>query len=113
MATTTGARTCHGTIGATHDLIELTDQVNQVALINQHATQKMYAKVYTGLTAAAALAAATAGSVAASDDESFYVAPVNGKTVVHKSKQLCFVALRIIADGATTPFSCHGTQFLD
>lgn len=112
MATNVGAKTCHGNIGTSQDLIQLTEKVNQVAIVNTHASQIIYVRPFTGETAAAALAAATAVTIAAADDETFQI-PAGKRDVVFKSPKRTYVALRIIGSGATTTYACHGTEFFD
>lgn len=111
MAANSGAKTCHFTLsGTTVDTVALTDPVQQVAVINHHATEILSVLVGTSLVSSAA-AVTNAGTVTASVDESFYVAPVNGRTVVFKSKRLTYVGLSVIGNGNVV--SVHGTPWWD
>ena len=101
------------TAGTTAGEVTFNKQVNQVSCTNQHATAKMWVRVFTGSTAAAANTAAVATVAVASADENFYIPPANGRTVVFKSARKTFVALSIIADGATTLGTFTGTNWLD
>jgi hypothetical protein len=112
MATNVGKKTCHGSIGTTQDYIQLTDYVNQIAIVNTHATQSISVMVATGNTAATALTAAQALTVTTGVDESFTI-PAGKRDVVFKSPRGKYVALAIIGSGATTTYACHGTTFFD
>lgn len=110
MAAISGAKTSHATLsGTTVDTCSLTDPVQQVAVINTHATNVMYVLVGTSnVSAAAALTAA--GTVTAAVDESFLI-PALGRTVVFKSKRLTYVGLSIIGNGNV--YGVHGTVWWD
>lgn len=95
-------------IGATAAQLTLTEKVKEVWVSNSHATQAAYVKVYTGSTAAIAAAAAVAGNgtapVSATADGAIYIPPASVRRVnVFKSTRPTFVALDVIATGATTP----------
>lgn len=103
MATNTAARHCVGTIGATADLLHLTDKVMQVEIRNTHATQILYVKPKTGRTAAAALAAATADAAVAAADENIAIA-AGERLRVFQSNKRQYTAFSIIASGSSTTY---------
>ena len=110
MAANSGVKTCHFTLsGTTVDTVAMTDPVQQVAVINGHATEILSVLVGTSNVSSAA-AVTNAGTVTASVDESFRV-PGAGRTVVFKSKRVTYVGLSVIGNGNTV--SVHGTTWWD
>ena len=110
MAAVSGAKTCHATLSTTTvDTVTLTEKVQQVAVLNGHASEILSVLVGTSEVSGAA-AATAAGTVTASVDEAFRI-PVSGRTVVFKSKRLTYVGLSIIGNGNT--YSVHGTVWWD
>ncbi len=97
-------------IGASAEQVTITEKVKEVWLSNNHATQTAAVKVYTGGSQAAATAAAIAGNTAAAVtatvDGAFHIPPANVREVcVFKSSRPTYVALDIIASGASTPIN--------
>ena len=112
MATQTGATSVHSNIGGTIDTISLTQYVRQVAIVNTHASQIIYAKAYFGETAAAALALASAASFATGADDTVQIA-AGKREVLFKSPRAKYCAIALIASGASTTYACHGSDWFD
>ncbi len=112
MATQTGATSVHSNIGATIDTISLTNSVRQVAIVNTHASQIIYAKAYFAETVAAALALATAASFATGADDTVQIAAGKREVIFKSSRSRC-CAIALIASGATTTYACHGSDWFD
>lgn len=110
MADTVGAKICSGSVGAAGESASLTSKVNQVRVTNYHATQVLWAVVYTGATAAAALTLADATDAVAAADET-YIIPAGTKKVIFKSPRSAFIALAVIGSGAATTYVVEGTDF--
>lgn len=93
-------------IGGTHDTFTITEKVKEVNLINTHATQQLYAKIYTGNNAAAALAAAVAGTATTSTgDNVFHAPPVSARRVkILNSSRVTFACLDVLGSGSATTF---------
>lgn len=111
MAAVSGAKTCHATLtGTTADTITLTSKVNQVAVINRDATDLVYVTVNTSTVSGADAATGVTTAVAAAD-ETFFVPPANGRTVVHSNRRRLYVGLSVVGDGGA--YSVHGTEWYD
>lgn len=112
-AVTTAAGQFNTSTGATQEIHSFTQQVRQVAIRNTHATQTLSVKVFYGETAARALALATAATAVTSlVNDSFTIQPGTREVIV-KSPKSRFVALQVIASGATTTYFVHGTDWFD
>lgn len=98
--------------GVAAETVSLTTQVKQVSIDNYHATALTYVRVFTGDTAAAALALAVATPAVAAANENFFVGAGKRKTVF-KSTRATYVALSTIASGAATTIAVEGTQYRD
>lgn len=85
----------------------------QVGISNLHATQVITVRVFTGATAAAAKAKATATPAVIGASDNYAIGPVNGRLVIGKSSRRQYFAFSIIASGATTPFIAAGEDFTD
>lgn len=112
MTADSAPRIVHNSTGGTHEVHHLTEMVNQLAIQNNHATQVLFAKVFTGVTSAAAVAAATAGAATVDGDDCFRV-PAGGRVILAKSRRRTYYAIRLIGSGATTTFTLTGTDFFD
>jgi len=112
MADQVGAKIAYHSVGTGAESVSLTDPVKQVAVENYHATQHAYVRVFTGNTAAAALALADATDAVAAADENYLVAAGTRKVVL-KTTRPTFVAISIIASGASTTCVVEGTDFRD
>lgn len=110
MATNEGKLTCHFDASGTAATAALTQKVNQVAIQNRHSTQTLSVTLATGETQAAAEAALVTAVALA--DETFFVA-ADQRKVIFKSPRRTYVAMSIIASGATTGTSVEGTLFFD
>ncbi len=119
MADNDGKRITHGSVGTSAEVSHLTQRVNQVAILNTHASQTLAVRVFTGETAVAAAAAAAATPAVALADEVFHIpalAAASGslaRRVVFKSKRPEFVALSVIGSGSTTTYVVEGTESFD
>jgi hypothetical protein len=106
-----GAKTAHGTTtSTTAETWQLTDKVNQVAILNREAAaaDTIYVTVATGTTAAAALAAVV--TAVAEADETIAIPPLT-RVVVFKSPRSTYVAGSVI--GNASPVSVHGSTWFD
>jgi hypothetical protein len=109
MADNSGARVTHGSVGTTAETSWLTEPVNSVTVQNHHATQVLYVRVFTSNTsAAAAKALADATDAVADADENFRIRPAGDPETVFNSPRQTYVALSVIASGATTPYEVAG-----
>lgn len=119
MADNNGVNITHGSAGTSAEVSHLTGRVNQVSIENTHASQTLAVRVFTGETAAAAAAAAAATPAVALADENWHIpaaAAASGglnRRVVFKSKRPSYVALSVLASGATTPYVVVGTEWFD
>lgn len=112
MADQVGIKIAYQSAGTAAESVSLTDPVKQVAVENYHATALLYCTVYTGATAAAALALANATDAVAAADETWFIGPGKRKVVL-KTTRPTFVALSIIASGAATTCVVEGSMFRD
>jgi len=112
-AVTTAAGQFNTNTGTTQEIHAFTQQVRQVAIRNTHATQTISVKPYYGETAAAALAKATAATAITSLVNDSYTVQAGQREVILKSPKSRFVALAVIASGATTTYFVHGTDWFD
>jgi putative intracellular protease/amidase len=94
--------------GAAAVVFNHTTRVKQVKVKNQHATQTLTVRPFTGNTsaAAAALAAATPAVIGADDN---WTIAAGKEATVFKSSKKQFVSLSVIASGAGTTFCSEGT----
>jgi hypothetical protein len=104
-------------VGGAAEICHLTTAVNQVVIINTHASQTITARIFSGNTSAEAVALATATPAVIGADENFLVpagAAASGGTnrkVLWKSRRAKFVAISLIASGASTTYTVEGTTF--
>jgi hypothetical protein len=93
----------------------MTNKVKQVAVTNTHATQTLTVAVSSSsVSAAAAKAAAGVGSgIAVIGADDVYTIPALQRKVVWKSSAPRFVALSLIASGASSGFTAEGTTWRD
>lgn len=111
MAAHSGAKACTGTTtSTTADTMQLTDKVNQVAIVNHEAAgaDTVWVTVATGATAAAALAAVT--TAAADADEAIPVLPQQ-RVVVSKTTKRTYFACSVV--GNASKVSMVGTEWFD
>ena len=112
MADQVGAKIAYQSAGTGAESVSLTDPVKQLAIENYHATQLLYARVFTGATAAAALAKADATDAVAAADENWFIAPGTRKVVLKTTRPI-YAAVSLIASGASTTCVVEGTDFRD
>lgn len=112
MANNTGLRTMAGSISTTADTLSFGRKVRQVAIINHHATQRIWAKLFSSSVSEAAAIAAAAADVAVADADENFVCRA-GRTVIFKSKKPLFFAASIIAETGATTYHAVGTEWTD
>ena len=113
MADNNGAKITHGSVATTAETSYLTERVNQIAVINKHASQTLGVRVYTADSAAAAKALADATDAVEAADENWHIPAVGARRVVFKSPRATFVALSVIGSGSATTYCVEGTNWLD
>lgn len=111
MAAHAGSKHVTGSVGTSADTLEVTSQINQLAITNYHATQNLFVRVASSAASSAAALAAVVTAVADADEN--IMIPAGKRVVVFKSKRRLWVSASMIASGATTNFHANGTEWFD
>jgi hypothetical protein len=112
MADNSANKITTDSVGTSAETSWLLTSVNQVAVRNTHASQRLAVRVFTASTPAAAKALADATDAVLDADENWNIL-AGQRVVVYKSPRARCVAVSIIGSGSTTTYTVEGTDWFD